>query len=186
MAKTSLTERLYLFLWHRYVDGLSAEVTAGKADLLEEEFLDHRARRSRYYCAAEQRLEENMTPEMFLRYARAAQLRLLASAVGSGDSAAAGVAARVLDAAPEAGEPTTITFVIQDADLAERVGDVARAASRARPGDEDGDLADLRPFAAASRPRAPSGVAPNRPTLVWPTHTPAAAVAIAKSYKPRP
>lgn len=183
MRKPSLTERLYLFLWHRYVDGLPADAATEKADLPEDEFLDHRARRSRYYCAAEQRLEENLTVVMCQRYARAAQLRLIAGVANVSDSATASVAARVLDGAPEAGEPTSITFVIQDADLAERVGDVARAASQARHDDED---AYLRDAAVSSRPPAPDASPPNRPPMVWPIPTPAAAVAIAKSYKPRP
>lgn len=186
MAKDGLTQRLYLFLWHRYLDGLDATQAAEKAGITEDEFLTHRAARTRFYCAAEARAVEGLPDEMMERYARLAQGRFLFGTAR--DSATAGVAARVLDARAENAGPTTITFIIQDAETAEKIEEVARAAvAHSREDDtppQAQDVPDITPESArAAARRAPHGDGSTHSPqpFLWPE---AAPVAIAKSHKP--
>lgn len=150
MARTSIVDRLFLFLWHRYVEGQDPDVAAEAAGISEEEFIAHRARRSHYYRAAEERLDHNLPPEMLRRYALAVQARILLRP--DRDSTAAQVATRVLDAAAgEDDRPTAIAFIVEDAELAERMGGLAQ------PSAPDGDHASAKPPA---HPAAPSAAQP--------------------------
>jgi phenylpyruvate tautomerase PptA (4-oxalocrotonate tautomerase family) len=180
MSKHSLTRRLFLFLWHRYVDGLDAGRAADLAGISEEEFLAHRAERSRFYRMAEERIKQSLPPEALETYARVAQFRILSGTAR--DSATASVAARVLDAAAEAtGAPTNITFVIQDADMAERVNDLAfDACSRPGPSTVVGNAATIAPPSPPASPkRRTGGFTQNKPPVFN-----APAVAVAKGFKP--
>jgi hypothetical protein len=113
MGKRSLTDRLFHFLWYRYVEGATDEEAAELADITAAEVRQQRARRTPAYRAAEARLERHLPPEMLLRYSRAVQARALLTETGT---AAVQVAARVLEAHPQSDQPTQIAFIIQEAE----------------------------------------------------------------------
>lgn len=127
MSSSRLSDRLFTFLWQRYVEGRSAEEAAEAAGLSPDVVARHRARRSPAYEAAEALLDERLPAVMLSRYARALQARVLLT---KEDATAAGVAKAVLEDAQESDRPTAIAFVIEDFDATRDV-DVPQAAGEA-------------------------------------------------------
>lgn len=140
MARSSLTERLFVYLWHRYVEGCTDEDAAAAAGVSREEFLRNRSRRTVSYRAAEAMMEKRLPDEALARYARALQARLL---LNRDDSAGAQVAKTVLDGREASDAPTAITFVIQDAETREAVEEaLAPGRGRSRGEEAEGDEAE--------------------------------------------
>ncbi len=124
-----LSERIFRFLWLRYVEGLDEQAAGEAAGIAPEQFREHRMRRTDAYQAAERLLEERIPPEALARYARALHMRLL---LHSSDSTAARVAERILQ--ETAHESMAVTFIIQEAEAAEAVRQAVQAAgSRQEP-----------------------------------------------------
>jgi len=174
MPPARLTERLFTFLWHRYVEGRSPQEAADLAGTTPEELAHHRARRTPAYEAAEALLDERLPAPMLARYARALQARLL---LVKEDATAAGVAKAILEEAQQADRPTAITFVIEDFEAAKDLQRVmAEADDTASVFTPPGDAAAWAAGAAAGPPKAsPSSIA-----------TRLEYVAVAKAAKPQP
>ncbi len=114
MAKPKLADKLFRYMWHRFVAGKSDQQAAELSGVDPTAFEEHRARRTPQYVQAERRLADAMPRESFVVFARAAQLRALT--VGS-DSTAASVAAKILEAAADdKDQPAAITFIVAPVD----------------------------------------------------------------------
>ena len=110
MPRVKLAEKLFRYLWYRFVGGKSEEEASKVTGISAEVFEEHRAKRTPQYVEAERRLDEAIPGEMLVAYAKAAQLRALCA--GS-DSTAASVAAKVIERAGEGAErPASISFVV--------------------------------------------------------------------------
>lgn len=190
MPSPRLTERLFTFLWHRYVEGHSPEEAAAAAGLSPDDITRHRARRSPAYEAAEALLDDRLPPAMLGRYAKALQARVLLT---KEDATAASVAKAVLEEAQEADHPTAITFVVQDFDAAkgletpsaaEEASFVIHAPERKTPAQGGPSAGFPKPAASpvagpleyvaaakAAQPAAPSSDQPPRPPATGPTKT---------------